>query len=398
MSSDDSSFDLSYLNPSDVGSSPSERGKQSQGSSQPHTQYGYSTPSATSKLMKRNKHKISPIDVSEFTNTSTPRSPKRNSQNAVKQSDHNSRISESVFQTHPELNMAMSQEGNFNPVKGARVLFSPKREINSYMKDYRSSQKIVGDGESDYSTQERSIDVDSDVDEGDDNEELDIRKSHGKEQDSGNGKRRTLTDSSTLHDGGESSLFTDPNTPYVLSLYLQLAFNFLIISLIAFFIFIFVRTIQSDIKRKIDLYTSDILEEISSCTREYYRNRCSPPEDMAPWLEPSCTKWKKCMNSDPDLIARSKITAETFADIVNGFIKPISWKSLIFLNLMVWGSLLATNVTFGTYRANSRKIEEDNIKLRGKVKELERKTLLLEEEQKSAKNEHKLIANNTYQY
>lgn len=398
MSSDDSSFDLSYLNPSDVGSSPSERGKQLQGPSRPHTQFGYSTPFANSKLMKRNKHKISPIDVSEFTNTSTPRSPKRNSQNVAKLSNVNSRILESVFQTHPELNMAMLEEGDFNPVKGARVLFSPKREINPYMEGYRSQHRIADGGELDYSTQEKSRDVDLEVDEGEDNEELDMRKLHGIEQDNDNGKRRPSTRSETLNDGGELSLFTDPNTPYVLSLYLQLAFNFLIISLIAFLIFIFVRTIQSDIKRKIDLYTSDILEEISSCTREYYRNRCSPPEEMAPWLEPSCTKWKKCMNSDPDLIARSKITAETFADIVNGFIKPISWKSLIFLNLMVWGSLLATNVTFGTYRANSRKIEEDNMKLRGKVKELERKTLLLEEEQKSAKNENKLIANNIYQY
>lgn len=388
MSSDESSFDLSYLNPSEVGSSPSERGKRAHG----YTRHklAYSTPVAKSTVTRRNNHKISPVDVSELTSTSTPRSPRPNTQNSNRRPMLNKNdIPDSMFESHPELNMAMLQQGSFNPIKGARVLFSPKGENNPYRTDFKGLRNASVE-ELDYSTLDKSNDLELDystLDKSNDLEEINIREIHGKEPKGAN-EPSDLANIPKM--AQKQSIFTDPNTPYVLSLYLQLAFNLLIVSLIAFLVFIFVKTIQSDIRRKIELYTSDILEEISSCTREYFRNKCSPPEDMAPWLEPSCTKWKKCMNSDPELIARSKITAETFADIVNGFIKPISWKSLIFLNLMVWGSLLATNIGFGTFRANSKMIEQDNVKLRAKVKEFERMALLLEKDQ-TYKNDHKLI-------
>lgn len=151
-------------------------------------------------------------------------------------------------------------------------------------------------------------------------------------------------------------ILTDSNIPYVLSLYLQLIFNIIIIGLICYFIIIFVTTIRSDINYKLELYITDSLQEISKCSREYYRNKCN--EDIIPpVLENQCTTWLKCMNRDPQLIGRSKLTAETLADILNGFIRPISWKSIIFLVIMVFGSVTLTNVAFNTYRHST------NIKL-----------------------------------
>ncbi|EGV66767.1 hypothetical protein PSN45_002947 [Yamadazyma tenuis] len=147
-------------------------------------------------------------------------------------------------------------------------------------------------------------------------------------------------------------ILTDSNIPYVLSLYLQLLFNILIVGLIAYFVVIFITTIRSDINNKLELYITDSLQEISKCSREYYRNRCND-DKVPPVLENQCTSWLKCMNRDPQLIGKSRITAETLADILNGFVKPISWKAMFFLLIAIFGSLVITNVAFNTYRKST---------------------------------------------
>lgn len=211
-------------------------------------------------------------------------------------------------------------------LKGRGVNFSPTKEVKNF-KDYFDS--------TDDEALNESIPL-----------ELNLNRTKHKET-----PELTKEDEKLIH-----KILTDSNIPYVLSLYLQLIFNIIIIGLICYFIIIFVTTIRSDINYKLELYITDSLQEISKCSREYYRNKCN--EDIIPpVLENQCTTWLKCMNRDPQLIGRSKLTAETLADILNGFIRPISWKSIIFLVIMVFGSVTLTNVAFNTYRHST------NIKL-----------------------------------
>ncbi|ANZ77219.1 BA75_04166T0 [Komagataella pastoris] len=144
-------------------------------------------------------------------------------------------------------------------------------------------------------------------------------------------------------------ILSNPNTPYVLSLYLQLFFNILLISIIGYFVYSFVSTVRADVEHKIEDYAIDVLQEISVCSREYIRNNCDPSKRV-PALEKSCLAWEKCMNRDPALVGRAKLGAETFAEIIDGFVKPISWKTIFFLLLLFLGSLILANTTFGSYR------------------------------------------------
>ncbi|GME68174.1 unnamed protein product [[Candida] boidinii] len=148
------------------------------------------------------------------------------------------------------------------------------------------------------------------------------------------------------------SLLTDPRVPIVLSLYLQLFFNIVIVSIIGYFIYSFVSTIQADVQNKIDNYAAEVLQEISLCAREYQRNHCDPGSRV-PALEKSCMAWETCMERDPDSVGRAKIGAETFAEIINGFVKPISWKSVFTIFFLTVGSLVFTNVAFEAYRSFS---------------------------------------------
>jgi len=35
------------------------------------------------------------------------------------------------------------------------------------------------------------------------------------------------------------------------------------------------------------------------------------------------------MNRDPTIVGRAKVGAEMIAEVVNGFVEPISWKTLV---------------------------------------------------------------------
>lgn len=167
--------------------------------------------------------------------------------------------------------------------------------------------------------------------------------------------------------------FNDPNVPYVISLYLQILFNICIMAILFYFGFVLYRLVKEDINLKFETYIIDAKHEISRCTKEYLRNRCSTENghQRVPALESICTQLEKCMNRDPQLIAKSKITAETFADIINGFIKPISWKALIFMNVLLFGSLIVSNVAFGKYRTDINPEKNKNIQLQERINHLE---------------------------
>ncbi|GAB5593360.1 hypothetical protein Unana1_08260 [Umbelopsis nana] len=45
-------------------------------------------------------------------------------------------------------------------------------------------------------------------------------------------------------------------------------------------------------------------------------------------MEQACRNWESCMIRDPLIVGRAKVSAETFAEIINGFVDPISYKSM----------------------------------------------------------------------
>lgn len=42
-----------------------------------------------------------------------------------------------------------------------------------------------------------------------------------------------------------------------------------------------------------------------------------------------CASWETCMSRDPKIVGRAKVGAEMLAEVVNGFVEPISWKTLV---------------------------------------------------------------------
>ena len=107
----------------------------------------------------------------------------------------------------------------------------------------------------------------------------------------------------------------------------------------------FILTVQRDVEHRISEYSmgrflyqqvvvhcllgriSDIVQEIGVCAAQYKNNYCET--NQIPAMTHQCAAWETCMNRDPTTVGRARIGAELIAEVVNGFVEPISWKTLV---------------------------------------------------------------------
>ena len=116
--------------------------------------------------------------------------------------------------------------------------------------------------------------------------------------------------------------------PHTLSLYTQFLLNIFAVLFIMYIGWSFWATIRSDVDKKSEEAAAETLAEMAVCAREYVANRCE--RDLrVPAMEAVCNNWEKCMNRDPGSVGRARVSAHTFAEIVNSFIEPISIKAMV---------------------------------------------------------------------
>lgn len=71
----------------------------------------------------------------------------------------------------------------------------------------------------------------------------------------------------------------------------------------------------------------DKIQEISMCSMQYRMNLCEM--SPIPAMMQQCASWETCMNRDPSIVGRAKVGAELIAEVINGFVDQISWRTLV---------------------------------------------------------------------
>lgn len=138
--------------------------------------------------------------------------------------------------------------------------------------------------------------------------------------------------------------------PYVVSGYIQLLFNIVVVSGCIYLMFAFYSTVRNDIENKVHLFSKDVIEEIAKCSQDYRENRCDP-SGRVPAMEQACRTWEACMNRDPYVVARnSKFTGETLGEAINGFFEVLEWKAIACIGGLFFGMLVCYNIAFSFAR------------------------------------------------
>ncbi|KAF8446432.1 Di-sulfide bridge nucleocytoplasmic transport domain-containing protein [Boletus edulis BED1] len=163
--------------------------------------------------------------------------------------------------------------------------------------------------------------------------------------------RRPLTQNTSNHYtlNMPSAPAPQSNTPYVLLGYLQFFFNLALVLVFLYLLIQFILTVQRDVEHRISEYSMDIVQEIGVCAAQYKNNYCET--NQIPAMTHQCAAWETCMNRDPTTVGRARIGAELIAEVVNGFVEPISWKTLVFSLTSLSFLTLFVNTLLSLYRS-----------------------------------------------
>ncbi|KAA1468445.1 hypothetical protein DENSPDRAFT_833734 [Dentipellis sp. KUC8613] len=191
------------------------------------------------------------------------------------------------------------------------------------------------------STRRRADGEDEDASSGSENESDDGRLSPRKS------RVQNLSHHYTLNVPSPAAPHTD--TPYVLLGYLQFFFNLSLILLFLYLVLQFILTVQRDVEQRISEYSMDIVQEISNCAIQFKANLCGT--GPVPAMVRQCGAWETCMNRDPTIVGRARVGAELIAEVVNGFVEPISWKTLAFTLTSLAFLTVFINALLSLYRS-----------------------------------------------
>ena len=120
---------------------------------------------------------------------------------------------------------------------------------------------------------------------------------------------------------------TRPNLPHVISFWFQLSLNLFMMLLGAYIMLSFWLTIRSDVDKASEAARAATILEMAQCQRDYVGSNCG--NNPTAGIVHLCQEWANCMDRDPEMVLRARISAHTFAEILNDFIEPISWKAMV---------------------------------------------------------------------
>lgn len=139
---------------------------------------------------------------------------------------------------------------------------------------------------------------------------------------------------------------------YMLSLYLQLAVNLVVLAYALHLVWSVVAAIKKDVTHKLSRHANNLLVEIALCERSYRENHCSPDE-IVPALEQMCAYWEQCMRQDPTRGGNvSSLGAQTIGMVLTSLVEPLSFKALaVFAGAVLL--VYVYNFGFGYVRART---------------------------------------------
>lgn len=121
--------------------------------------------------------------------------------------------------------------------------------------------------------------------------------------------------------------------PYIIIGYLRLLFHLTWFLCLIWSIWSLYSVIMNDITIKINNETNLILQEIERAKFLFSENKCFKEEVVknSPALASLCSEWKETIGQkDPrSRIPHGRLTAETFAELLNSFVEEISFRSLV---------------------------------------------------------------------
>lgn len=143
------------------------------------------------------------------------------------------------------------------------------------------------------------------------------------------------------------------NFSYTLSTYLQLIYNAGVLVVAAYFL----KLVHSDVGRKMDERSSQIIRDAAWCQHQYVSNMCGTGQAPPHLVDNKrCLELEHCMEADPDNVRRISMYASLFAEVIGEFVQPLSYRAVISISVvcgLIFLMVFGINYLFGFIRARA---------------------------------------------
>ncbi|KAL2268828.1 hypothetical protein VTJ83DRAFT_3674 [Remersonia thermophila] len=141
-----------------------------------------------------------------------------------------------------------------------------------------------------------------------------------------------------------------PNAPVILSKWLQLVVNMVLLGIALFGIISVLQQVRADMFNESERAKAEIINKMSICAENFRKNGCSPRSSRPPALDGPCNEWEACMNQDASAVMQAQLSARSLANILNEFVGVLSFKTWGFILSIFLGAVIASNVGFNSLR------------------------------------------------
>jgi hypothetical protein len=119
-----------------------------------------------------------------------------------------------------------------------------------------------------------------------------------------------------------------PDLPNIFMNYVQFLWNVFVVLACIYMVYVCFATINSDVEKSVKDAQFGVMQEIALCKQQWEENKCDRATRV-PAMEQFCENWQACIDQDPGLVGRAKVGAGMFAEILNNFVEPLSYKLLV---------------------------------------------------------------------
>ena len=141
-----------------------------------------------------------------------------------------------------------------------------------------------------------------------------------------------------------------PALPHILSWWAQMLLSTVILFSLFYIAYTFWAAIRADVDLKADELSRDILSAIAQCAEDFTSHRCAERGQLGGQFKRLCDDWESCMSQDPRAIGRARISVQTWAGILNGFVEPLSGKIIALGAGAIVIAMAVPHVLFGVIR------------------------------------------------
>ncbi|KAI9476212.1 MAG: Di-sulfide bridge nucleocytoplasmic transport domain-containing protein [Benjaminiella poitrasii] len=118
------------------------------------------------------------------------------------------------------------------------------------------------------------------------------------------------------------------DAPIILSSYARVLFHSIGILIVLFVVIKLVQSFGFEINARYRLQLEESMEKARICHQNYVNHHCGPELKGAIW-QSFCDEWDRCRNYRASMEGKTKIAAQVFGELMNGFVEPLSLKAMV---------------------------------------------------------------------